>query len=276
MREDVLELLKNKDLKDRKIDALASALHYDSTEEYIAFVKLMNRLEEDGEVIRDNQNNYHLIDDFHYLKGVLSLNKKGFGFVKVDEETEYYINSKNLNGAFDQDEVMIETTVYRGKPEGRVVKIIKRGMTRLVGLVRKGRRELIIMPDDPKFTDWIYVDEAHAHGAMPGHKVVVEIKKYKPYLKGDIVKIIGHKNDPGVDILSVVNKYDVDIDFPQAVYDEIESIPLSNDPSDIPNRLDIRDWQIVTIDGDDAKDLDDAISLKKLDNGNYQLWYLFT
>lgn len=271
MKEDVLELLQNKDLKDRKIDALASALHYDSTEEYIAFVKLMNRLEEDGEVIRDNQNNYHSIDDFHYLKGVLSLNKKGFGFVKVDEETEYYINSKNLNGAFDQDEVMIETTVYRGKPEGRVVKIIKRGMTRLVGLVRKGRRELIIMPDDPKFTDWIYVDEAHAHGAMPGHKVVVEIKKYEPYLKGDIVKIIGHKNDPGVDILSVVNKYDVDIDFPQAVYDEIESIPQSIDPSDIPNRLDIRDWQIVTIDGDDAKDLDDAISLKKLDNGNYQL-----
>ncbi len=144
-------------------------------------------------------------------------------------------------------------------------------MTRLVGLVRKGRRELIIMPDDPKFTDWIYVDEAHAHGAMPGHKVVVEIKKYEPYLKGDIVKIIGHKNDPGVDILSVVNKYDVDIDFPQAVYDEIESIPQSIDPSDIPNRLDIRDWQIVTIDGEDAKDLDDAISLKKLDNGNYQL-----
>ena len=271
MKEDVLELLKNKDLKDRRIDALASALHYDSTEEYIAFVKLMNKLEEDGEVIRDNHNNYHSIDDFHYLKGVLSLNKKGFGFVKVDEETEYYINSKNLNGAFDQDEVMIETTVYRGKPEGRVVKIIKRGMTRLVGLVRKGRRELIIMPDDPKFTDWIYVDEAHAHGAMPGHKVVVEIKKYEPYLKGDIVKIIGHKNDPGVDILSVVNKYDVDIDFPQAVYDEIESIPQSIDPSDIPNRLDIRDWQIVTIDGDDAKDLDDAISLKKLDNGNYQL-----
>lgn len=271
MKEDVLELLKNKDLKDRRIDALASALHYDSTEEYIAFVKLMNKLEEDGEVIRDNHNNYHLIDDFHYLKGVLSLNKKGFGFVKVDEETEYYINSKNLNGAFDQDEVMIETTIYRGKPEGRVVKIIKRGMTRLVGLVRKGRRELIIMPDDPKFTDWIYVDEAHAHGAIPGHKVVVEIKKYKPYLKGDIVKIIGHKNDPGVDILSVVNKYDVDIDFPQAVYDEIESIPQSIDPSDIPNRLDIRDWQIVTIDGDDAKDLDDAISLKKLDNGNYQL-----
>ncbi len=122
MKEDVLELLKNKDLKDRRIDALASALHYDSTEEYIAFVKLMNKLEEDGEVIRDNHNNYHSIDDFHYLKGVLSLNKKGFGFVKVDEETEYYINSKNLNGAFDQDEVMIETTVYRGKPEGRVVK----------------------------------------------------------------------------------------------------------------------------------------------------------
>lgn len=76
MKEDVLELLKNKDLKDRRIDALASALHYDSTEEYIAFVKLMNKLEEDGEVIRDNHNNYHLIDDFHYLKGVLSLNKR--------------------------------------------------------------------------------------------------------------------------------------------------------------------------------------------------------
>ena len=112
---------------------------------------------------------------------------------------------------------------------------------------------------------------AHAHGAMPGHKVVVEIKAFKPQIKGDIVKIIGHRNDPGVDILSIVHAHDVDIEFPKEVYEQIENISDEIDPSDIENRVDLRNELIVTIDGDDAKDLDDAISLKKLDNGHYQL-----
>lgn len=109
------------------------------------------------------------------------------------------------------------------------------------------------------------------HGAMVGHKVVVEIKVYKPKLKGDIVKVIGHVNDPDIDILSVVHSYDVDIEFPKSVFDEVATIGDTIDESDLKNRVDLRNEVIVTIDGDDAKDLDDAISLKKLDNGHYQL-----
>ena len=117
----------------------------------------------------------------------------------------------------------------------------------------------------------IYVDHAHMHGAMIGHKVVVEIKVYKPKLKGDIVKVIGHVNDPDIDILSVVHSYDVDIEFPKSVFDEVSKIGDTIDDIDIKNRVDLRNEVIVTIDGDDAKDLDDAISLRKLSNGNYQL-----
>ena len=142
---------------------------------------------------------------------------------------------------------------------------------RYVGEIKKGKRDYYVEVDDSKFKKPIFVDHAHMHGAVVGHKVVVEIKTFKPQVKGNIVKIIGHKNDPGIDILSVVHAHDVDIEFPKDVYEQIESISDEIDQIDIENRVDLRNEVIVTIDGDDAKDLDDAISLKKLDNGHYQL-----
>lgn len=273
MKEQILKLLSDHSYKQRKINDIAKSLGQDEvTEDYVAFVKLMNEMEENGDVIRDRNNNYFLIDQLRFFRGTLDMNKKGFGFVKVDEEREFYINERNINGAYDTDYVLIEKVQSRGeKEEGRVVRVLKRGTNRYVGEVRQGKRDVIVVPDDAKFKEWIFVDHAHAHGAVPGHKVVVEIKVYKPEIKGDIVHIIGHKNDPGVDILSIVHAHDVDIEFPQDVYDQVAEIGDEIDPSDLKNRVDLRDVQIVTIDGDDAKDLDDAISLKKLKNGHYEL-----
>ncbi len=152
-----------------------------------------------------------------------------------------------------------------------MIRVIKRGQTRLVGEIKKGKRDYYVDVDDPKFEKPIFVDHAHLHGAVLGHKVLVEIKVYKPILKGDVVKIIGHKNDPGIDILSIVYEHDTPVEFNKAVYQQIENIPDTLDEIDKSNRIDLRNETIVTIDGDDAKDLDDAISLKKLANGNYYL-----
>lgn len=272
MKEEIIELLKNDDYKARTINELSQYFHMTSTENYISFIKMMNALEDEGVVIRDSKNNYYLIEQLEYFKGVIELNKKGFAFVKVDEDREFYIHESKLKDAYNKDTVLIEKIPSRGlKEEGRVVRVLERGQTRYVGEVKKGRKDYYVFADDSKFNQPIFVDHAHMHGAMPGHKVVVEIKTYKPQIKGDIIKIIGHRNDPGVDILSIVHNHDVDIEFPKEVFNQIENISDEIDPSDLKNRVDLRDEVIVTIDGDDAKDLDDAISLKKLDNGNYQL-----
>lgn len=272
MREEILELLKDNNYQLRKIDELAQYFHQSSTEEYIQFIKLMNHLEDEGLVLRDKLNDYYLPEQLQFYTGILDLNKKGFGFVRIDEENEIYIHSTNMKDALDKDTVLVEKIPSRGqKEEGRIVRVIKRGQTRFVGEVKKGKRDYLVIPDDTRFTKPIIVDSAHCHGAMPGHKVVVEIKTYKPQIKGNITKIIGHRNDPGVDILSIVHAHDVDIEFPEDVYKQIEDIPSEIDPADLKNRVDLRDEVIVTIDGDDAKDLDDAISLKKLENGHYQL-----
>ena len=272
MKEDILKLLEDRTYTRRKINELAEYFHMTDTTDYISFIKLINEMEEDGLIVRSKFNDYYLINQLNFYSGVLEVNKKGFGFVRIDEETEFYVHESNMKDALNKDTVLIEKIPGHGnREEGRVIRVIKRGQLRYVGEVKRGKRDYFVKADDSKFEKPIIVDSAHMHGAMPGHKVVVEVKTFKPQIKGDIVKIIGHRNDPGVDILSIVHAHDVDIEFPEEVYQQIENIPEEIDPSDIENRVDLRNEVIVTIDGDDAKDLDDAISLKKLDNGHYQL-----
>ena len=273
MKDRIIELLKDKDYHQRSIEELAWYFEKTSTNDYIDFIKLMNRLEEEGIIARDDENKYFLGNDLDFFKGIIQINKRGFAFVRIDEEREFYVNERNIKDAFDSDEVLVKKLqVSKGeREEAKVIRVINRGKKRYVGEVKKAKRDYYIDVDDIKMNQPIYVDHAHMHGAMVGHKVVVEIKVYKPKLKGDIVKIIGHVNDPDIDILSVVHSYDVDIEFPKDVYEEVSKIGDTVDVDDIKNRVDLRDEVIVTIDGDDAKDLDDAISLKKLSNGNYQL-----
>lgn len=272
MREEILKLLEDRNYTRRKMDELAAYFHMTSTEDYIKFIKIMNQLEDEGLIIRSRANDYYLINQLNFYTGILEMNKKGFAFVKVGEDREFYVHESNMKDAYNKDTVLLEKITSHGsKEEGRVIRVLKRGQSRFVGEVKKGKRDYYVDVDDNKFNKPVFVDKAHMHGAVVGHKVVVEIKRYKPQIKGDIVKVIGHRNDPGVDILSIVHGHDVDIEFPEEVYDQIDMIADEIDPADIQNRVDLRDELIVTIDGDDAKDLDDAISLKKLDNGNYQL-----
>ncbi len=272
MKDKILALLEDTTYTKRKINELAEYFHMTSSEDYVKFIKLINSMEDDGLIIRSRINEYYLIGQLNFYSGVILFNKKGFAFVKVDEDREFYVHETNTKDAFNGDTVLLEKIPSKGnKEEGRVVRVLKRGQNRYVGEVKKGKKDYYVRVDDPKFNNLIFVDHAHMHGAVVGHKVVVEIKTYKPQIKGNIVKVIGHKNDPGIDILSIVHAHDVDIDFPEEVYQQIESIGDEIDYEDMDGRIDLRNEMIVTIDGDDAKDLDDAISLKVLDNGNYQL-----
>jgi ribonuclease R len=274
MKDKILEVLSDITCKERTAEALAMYLKKDTAKDYKELMKTLNALEDEGILKRDTFNQYFLIHQKPVIAGVLSINKNGYGFVNIGEDQEdIYIHRNHLKDAFHGDSVLVEILPmsHGERQEGKVIEITKRGKTIVVGELKKGRSDYYVEADDKKFDKRVFVDTAHLHGAMVGHKVVVEIKVYKPIMKGNVTKIIGHKMDPGVDILSVVNEHEAPVEFPKEVFQQIDSIPDVVSKEDMEGRLDLRKEIIVTIDGDDAKDLDDAISLKKLSNGNYYL-----
>lgn len=274
MKEKILQLLSDPMFNDRSIDELFTYLNDDSAKSYKELVKTLNVLENDKEVMKDDSSRYYLMNQKPTVVGILSINKNGYGFVDVGEDKEdIYVHHTNLKDAFHKDTVLVEILSNNkgDHEEGKVLDIVKRGQSIVVGEVKKGKKDFYVQADNAKFDKKIFVDAAHLHGATAGHKVVVEIKVYKPLMKGNITKIIGHKLDPGVDILSIVNEHEAPVEFPKKVFEQIDSIPNEVSVEELEGRLDLREETIVTIDGDDAKDLDDAISLKKLKNGNYYL-----
>lgn len=271
MKEEILALLASEDYRPMDLHELQA---YFDKEKDLDFMKLLVEMEENHEVVRSSSNKYHLPGRLGLVKGHVQMNKKGFAFIRIeDDDEEVFVSREHINHAMQDDYVMVRIIRRRPEenPEGEIVAILEHGLKRAVGEFVKARKRSFVRCDDPKYPSKIFVDDRHTLGAVSGHKVVVEIKKYEPNISGEIVKIIGHKNDPGVDILSVVERYDVDIEFSEEIYQEIESIPESVLEDDIAGRRDFRDWQIITIDGDDAKDLDDAISLTRSQDGIYHL-----
>ncbi len=275
MKQTILNILANDDFLKRTPSSLAKELGYQTKEEFTSFMKVLNQLEEELVVIRNDKDEYYLPTQKNMVIGILSINKKGFGFVRLEDENleDIFISKESLKGAFDKDTVLaqIEEQQKGNRKEGKILRVIKRGKTRIVGELRQGNRDCYVESTVLGLDKRIYIDKGHLHGATVGHVVAVEIKVYKPLVKGTVVDIIGHKSDPGVDILSVVSDHGVDIAFPKEVYKQIDYIQDEVLEADLVGRLDLRKEVIVTIDGDDAKDLDDAISLTINENGNYYL-----
>lgn len=194
---------------------------------------------------------------------------KGFGFVRIEGEKEdVYVSAEDSKGAMHQDTVQIALkSGSNGKRrEGMVTKIISRGMTQIVGTYDKRKKFGFVIPDNQKVVQDIYVPLERSKGAVSGHKVVVQItdfggKNRKP--EGKVTEILGHINDPGVDIISIIKSFQLPTEFPKEVMNYVEQIPDEVDSKDMAGRMDIRTWQMVTIDGEDAKDLDDAVSVTK-------------
>jgi ribonuclease R len=166
----------------------------------------------------------------------------------------------------DKVAIMINKEQTGKRQEGMVVQILERGMKEVVGTFQKSKTYGFVVPDNQKFRQDIFIPMEHTKGAITGHKVVVKVTSYgdedhKP--EGKVIEIIGHMNDPGVDIMSVVKSYELPVEFPKEVFRVLDFTPDEINPNEINNRRDIRDLQTVTIDGEDAKDLDDAISLTK-------------
>ena len=275
MKEKILSILEESD-KALSIDELDSALNLNTIEETKEFSDALRELEDSYEIYRSNKNRYMLLENSNLRKGILRMNKKGFGFVEVSgEEEDIFIAPDNINKALNNDTVIVEILNKNSgeKREGRIVKTLERDLSTIVGEIYFKKDKGYIIPDDKKLDIQLEIDREKSHGAVDGHKVVVKILRNitKNRYKGEVVRIIGHKNDPGVDILSIVCKYEINDTFPEEVIEELDSIPEEVREQDKKGRKDLTDVTIFTIDGDDTKDIDDAISIEKLKNGNYKL-----
>lgn len=211
--------------------------------------------------------------------GIFCAHPRGFGFVTVEgEAADIFIPEARTGGAMhlDRVEIVVSPLVTGKRREGAVVRIVERGIKRVVGTFEERRSFGFVVPDNAKLAQDIFVPKEQSLGAVNGHRVVAEITDYGQQKgrmrnpEGKIVEILGHANDPGVDILSLVRAYELPVEFSEKIYRQVERVAKPVSSADMQGRTDLRDWQMVTIDGEDAKDLDDAVSLFR-EGENYLL-----
>ena len=244
-----------------------------------AFEELLQQLIDEGHIFETRKGKLASPKDLQMATGSFIGHARGFGFVTPDEGGEdVFIPASETMGAMQKDKVLYKVLhkAEKGKKaDGVIVKILERGQQKIVGTFEASEKGFgFVVADDKKIAKDIFISKNYTKGAVSGHKVVAEIIDYgedRRNPEGKIVEILGHVNDPGVDILSVIRRYDLAVEFPDEVYAEIEDLETEVREEDKIGREDIRDWLTITIDGEDAKDLDDAVTMKKLGNGNYEL-----
>ena len=245
-------------------------------EEREEFYNILIKLEKDGKIEKTKKGKYQRINS-KYIKGVFRLNQKGFGFVEQGaDKKDIYISKDNTLGALNGDTVLVEIieNAINDKIEGKIKKIVLHGKEKVVGIFKNSKSFGFVVPDDRKLGTDIFISKKNFGGAKDKQKVVVQILKYPingKNAEGKIIEVIGNQNEAGVDMLSLVKEYDLPYEFPKFVIEEAKRVSRKIDKKDIPNRIDLRDKEIFTIDGEDAKDLDDAVAVEKTENGNFIL-----
>ncbi|MBR2708181.1 MAG: ribonuclease R [Bacilli bacterium] len=271
MEEKVLDIINSKN-KALTYEEIASEF---SEEELKDLTKVLVDLEKNLKIRVTNKGKYEKFNDRLKKIGIFAGNKKGFGFVIVDgAKQDYYISPENVNGAVDGDEVVIKIT-NESRREAVVSSINKRNMSSfIVGEFYVSDDKNFIKLDDDKLKIIVEIPSDKINGAVSGHKVIAKIDnkiEKSNYYLGEVIRILGHKDDPGVDILSIAAKHQINDVFPDEVIEELKSIPDVVSSDELSGRRDLTGEVIFTIDGDDTKDIDDAISVSKLSNGNYLL-----
>ena len=237
--------------------------------------RILLELQEEGKIELSKRGKYSKAESKN-VTGVFTAHQRGFGFVTIEgEDEDIFIPGDKANGAMHMDtvEIAVLPTTSGKRKEGAVLKVIERGMKHVVCTYEASENFGFAVPDNTRFGSDIFIPKGKSMGAVAGHKVVVEVTSYgkkdkKP--EGRVVEIIGHINDPGTDILSIVKAYDMPVEFSEKIMHQVENVSKEVTDADMAGRMDLRDWTMVTIDGEDAKDLDDAVSLF-MDGDNYVL-----
>lgn len=278
LREQLLGLINDPHYNPLKREELALIFNIHPSEMPM-FYNFLDELEEDGYIIKTKKGRVMSPNKMGLFVGKFVAHRKGYGFVESDEEftQDLFIPKDDINGALHNDRVMAEivTPATEDKrAEGKVIKIIKREVTRVVGLFQENKSFGFVVPDDKKFNQDIFIPKRGFNGAKNDDKVVCEITLWpqenrKP--EGKIIEVLGKKGERGVEIDSIIRAHGLPEEFPKKVIDEANYVSSQDLEDEIARRLDLRHLDIFTIDGEDAKDLDDAISIEVLPNGNYKL-----
>lgn len=219
-----------------------------------------------------------------YKKGILRLNSKGFGFVKIeDSDEEIFIPKQDMNFALNEDIVLvkiedsneIESNNSESHKQGKIIKIIEHARDTVVGTFQKSKNFAFVVPDDKNFGTDIFVPKKGFGNAKNNQKVIIKITKFSQKGKkaeGKVIEILGNKDAAGIDMLSLIKQYDLPYEFPKPVKKEAKNIDMNISKNEMKKRTDYREQEIYTIDGEDAKDLDDAISVEKNEDGNFILY----
>lgn len=272
----ILNFMKDENYTPMKAKEMAMILGVPK-KEYNQFLDIIKYLEENYKIVKNRKNRYRLIGE-NFAEGIYRKNQRGFGFVKIDDrEDEIYIAKEDSLNALNGDRVLIEITEEQNKvkrAEGKIKKIIKHEKETVVGTFQESRNFGFVVPDDKAFGTDIFISKGKFLNAKNNQKVVVKITKYPQKGKnaeGEIIEVLGSIDEAGVDMLSIIKEYDLPAEFPENVIEEAKKYGDKIDAKDIQNRIDCRQDIIFTIDGEDAKDLDDAVRVIKLKNGNYRL-----
>ena len=272
----ILELLKDEEYPPMKAKQIAMVMRVPKNE-YNEFLNILGNLEMKMKIQKNRKNQYRIAEKVYY-DGIYRKNAKGFGFVKIEnEEDEIYIAKTNSSNALNGDEVLIEIIEEKNKvkkAEGKIVRILKHEKDTVVGIFQNNKNFGFVVPDDKNFGTDIFISKKNFGKAKTNHKVLVQITKYPEKGKkaeGKIIEVLGNVNETGVDMLSLIKEHKLPSIFPEQVVEEAKKCGNRIEEQDIKNRIDLRNEVIFTIDGAEAKDLDDAIGIKKLENGNYKL-----
>jgi ribonuclease R len=278
LQQRLLDFMREEEYHPLTVQEIESQFGFEDADEFKELVKTLVRLEEKGFVIRSKSNRYGVPERMNLLRGKFIGHARGFGFVAPDEAgmDDIFIPPTEVNGAMNGDIVLVRVSSASSgdRREGSITKIAERGISKVVGQFQDNKGFGFVLPDDKKISMDIFIAKEDTLGAIDGHKVVVEITGWPEGRKsatGMVTQILGHKNDPGVDILSIIHKHGIEIDFQQPVIDQANAVPDEIDEADLEGRRDLRNEVIVTIDGADAKDLDDAVTVTKNPDGTYKL-----
>src|SRR5690625_1539259 len=279
MKEKVITYFNEEILRPLSVTELEEALEIDDSESFKDLVISLNELEDAGELVRTRKDRFGLPEKMNLIRGKIQMNKKGFAFLIPDDDSfdDIFIPQNDLMSAMNNDKVLVRRekgASLTQRSEGAVIRILERGLREIVGTYEDNGAFGFVIPDDKRIVHDIFIPKGASEGAISGHKVIVKLTKYpegRMSAEGEVVKILGHKNDPGIDIISIIHKHGIAIDFPDEVLNEAANIPEIVGEDEMEGRRDLRDEVVVTIDGEDAKDLDDAIRVVQLDNGNFLL-----
>jgi ribonuclease R len=278
---EIVSLMQEEAYKPMSYKELEKHFGIGSANEFKDFIKMLNQLEESGHIVRSPNDRYGVPERMNLVRGKLQAHAKGFAFL-IPEDREHpdvYINAHDLNTAMNGDIVFVKVTARSqggGRLEGEVVRVITRANSQIVGVFQSQDTYAFVIADDKRVTRDIFIPQHAFMGAVSGQKVVVKIVNYPEghsAAEGEVIEILGHKDDPGVDILAIIRKHQLPEAFQPEVLAEAEAAPDSITEEEIigQGRRDLRAKTIVTIDGEDAKDLDDAVNVELLENGNLRL-----